>query len=100
MSLMRYLWVESARGGDGALIPGHEPVKPDYAKAAPEQINGWYFDMFNVSKEQLQETATHGAVGVYMAGNWAEVKGKPGPEIAEVVDAKVRELSWGTTNKP
>jgi len=98
MALMRYLWVDSPRDGDGNIVG--PSATPDYVKAQGEQINGWYFDMWNVTKAQLQETASHGAVGVYIAGNWVEVKGLSGTDLASLVADRVNALDFGGVGKP
>src|SRR5262245_24880049 len=97
MALMRYIWVESARDGNGALI-GRPPVAPDYEKARREGINGFFFDMFVVDRETLQKVKADGfAVGIYMAGNWAEFRGLDGRAVAEKVYERVVELRWSTS---
>lgn len=85
---MRYLWVDSG-------------TAPDYAKAGKHGIDGFYFDMLNVSKAELQTVSAKGyQVGVYMASNWAPFVGKSGREIAELVNQLVKGLSWSQVNKP
>lgn len=83
---MNYLWVDSG-------------VAPDYAKGLRQQIDGYFFDMFNVTKAELQEVKARGlAVGVYMASNWPQFQGATGPQIANIVNQQVRSLQWGTGN--
>jgi len=99
--MIRYLWVDSARGGDGALVPGAPVQHADYAKAKPQQINGFFFDLFLATKQELGKVWGDGyATGVYFAGNWAEVAGKPGAEIAEIVNERVQELTFGGASTP
>lgn len=75
---------------------------PDFVKAKAHGIDAFYFDMFDarVTPAYLRALVDQGyKVGVYMASNWWEFKGKTGAEIAKVVSDHLKKV-FGKSLKP
>ena len=80
---MRFVWVDTNNDADLAAGSRHG-------------INGYFFDLFDpkVTQAALQSLVAKGvSVGVYMASNWPQFDGLPGPRVAEVVNARVKQIA-------
>lgn len=68
---------------------------PDYAKGDKVGIDGYFLGAFDpvTTKAALQGIANRGkARGVYMASNWPQFEGMTPAQVADVMDARYREL--------
>ena len=87
---VRYLWVDS--GND-----------PNWAKVEEHDIDGLFFDIFDprVTSIYLANVKAKGyAVGVYMVTNWPQFQGKTPEQIAEIVSARVKEITGAGVTTP